>query len=275
MNGILLPVVIVAVIGLVAGVILTVAAKFMSVPVDKTVAAVREVLPGANCGACGCAGCDEYAEKLVHEGLPTNMCTPGGAEVSIAISIALGADVMEVESRRAVIKCVGTKNTARYIMDYQGPRTCEACNFLYQGHRACSYGCLGYGDCIQACKYDAIQIINGLAVIDWKKCIGCGMCVSKCPNHLIEIVHASSEVVVACASHDKGGFTRKFCHSGCIGCMRCAKVCDRDAIVFDRYLARVDHAKCDNCGKCLEVCPTKTIRRTNGLCFLEHHQLQN
>lgn len=269
MSGILLPVIIVAVVGVVAGVILTVAAKFMSVPVDERVTKVREVLPGANCGACGCAGCDEYAEKLVHEGLPTNLCTPGGAEVSAAISAALGKEVMEVVAKRAIVKCAGTTRTTRYVMDYQGPQTCEACNFLYQGRRSCSHGCLGYGDCVVVCQYNAIHVKDGVAVVDKDLCTGCGMCVSKCPNHLIEVVNASSETYVACSSHDKGAFTRKVCQAGCIGCMRCQKTCEADAIKVDKNLASVDPEKCTNCGKCIEVCPTKVIRQAACMEYVE------
>lgn len=261
MSGILFPVVIVAVIGIVAGIILTIAAKFMSVPVDERVTNIREVLPGANCGACGFAGCDEYAEKLVHEGVATNLCTPGGGDVAMQVSGLLGAEFSEVVAKRAIVKCAGTTETTQYIMDYQGPKTCEACNFLYQGRRSCSHGCLGFGDCVAVCQYDAIRVIDGVAVVDKDACTGCGMCASKCPNKLIAVVPASSEVHVACSSHDKGAFVRKVCQAGCIGCMKCQKTCEYGAITVNQFLAGVDPEKCTNCGKCVEVCPTKVIRQ--------------
>lgn len=265
MNPIVFPVVVVAVIGVVSGVILTVAAKFMSIPVDERVANVREVLPGANCGACGFAGCDEYAEKLVREGVPANLCTPGGAEVAGKIGGLLGVAAEAVVAKRAIVKCAGTTETTNYIMDYQGPRTCEACNFMYQGRRSCSHGCLGYGDCAIVCQYDAIRIVDGVAVVDKDACTGCGMCAKRCPNSLIEIVPADSQIHVACSSTDKGAFVRKICQAGCIGCKRCEKVCEYGAITITDNLARIDPEKCVNCGKCAGVCPTGVIREAT--CF--------
>lgn len=263
MGAIFLPVAIVAIIGIVGGVILTVADKFMSVPVDERVTNVREVLPGANCGACGFAGCDEYAEKLVHEGAPANKCTPGGAEVAQKIGELLGVDAGEVVPMRAIVKCAGTTKTTKYIMEYDGPRTCEACNSFYQGRRGCSHGCLGYGDCVVVCQYDAIRVIDGVAVVDKELCTGCGMCSTRCPNQLIEVVPASSEVYVACSSHDTGGFVRKICQAGCIGCKKCEKTCEYGAIVVDGFLAGIDPQKCTNCGACIAACPTGVIRKAH------------
>lgn len=259
MNALIFPVALVTIIGIVSGVILTLAAKFMHVPVDERVSNIREVLPGANCGACGFAGCDEYAEKLVHEGVKINLCTPGGADVALQISTLLGADFEEVVAKRAIVKCAGTTETTKYIMDYQGPQTCEACNALYQGRRSCSHGCLGYGDCVVVCQYDAIRIENGVAVVDKDACTGCSMCAQRCPNSLIAIVPATSEVHVACSSTDKGAFVRKLCAAGCIGCLRCQKICEYGAITISDNLAAIDPEKCTNCGKCIPVCPTKVI----------------
>lgn len=269
MDGIMFPVLIVSVIGIISGIILTVAAKFMSVPVDERVTNIREVLPGANCGACGFAGCDEYASELVHSGVATNLCTPGGAAVSAQISELLGVDAQEVVAKRAVVRCVGTTKATRSVMDYQGPRTCAANNSFYQGGKSCSHGCLGYGDCVRVCQYDAIAIVDGVAVVDKDLCTACGMCVKLCPNHLIEIVPASSEIQVACSSHDKGGVVRKACSAGCIGCKKCEKTCEFDAIHVSDNLASIDPAKCTNCGKCVEVCPTKVIRAAACMEYVE------
>lgn len=259
MNGILTPVIIVSVIGIIAGVVLTVAAKYMAVPVDERVSNIREVLPGANCGACGFAGCDEYAEKLINEGVAPNLCTPGGSEVAGKIGELLGVSVGEVVPMTAIVKCSGTCQNTTYIMDYQGPQTCEACNYFYQGRRACSHACLGYGDCVAVCQYDAIYIENGIAVVDKERCTGCSMCAKNCPNHLIDIVPRSSDIFVACSSTDKGAFTRKVCSAGCIGCRKCEKTCEYGAITITDNLASVDPAKCTNCGACVGVCPTKVI----------------
>lgn len=258
--AIFISVAVVAGIGVAAGVLLTLAAKFMAVPVDERVTNVREVLPGANCGACGFAGCDEYAEKLVNEGVKTNLCTPGGSSVAMKISEILGGDFEEVAAKTAIVKCSGRYGSTSYIMDYQGPMTCEGNNFFYQGRGSCSHACLGFGDCVLACQYGAMSIVDGVAVVDKDLCTACGMCVSKCPNHLIEVVPAGSEVFVGCSSTDKGTFTRKICSAGCIGCKICEKACEYGAIAIENNLARIDPAKCTNCGKCVEKCPTKVIR---------------
>lgn len=259
--AIFMPVAVVAIIGVAAGVLLTVAAKFMSVPVDERVTNVRGVLPGANCGACGFAGCDEYAEKLVNEGVKSNLCTPGGSEVAKQISELLGGGFEEVLAKSAIVKCSGRYGSTEYIMDYQGPQTCEANNYLYQGRGSCSHACLGFGDCVVVCQYNALSIVDGVAVVDKDLCTGCGMCVNKCPNHLIEVISSSSEVYVGCSSTDSGAFTRKICKAGCIGCKRCEKACEYGAITTVNNLARIDPEKCTNCGKCVDVCPTKVIRR--------------
>jgi Na+-translocating ferredoxin:NAD+ oxidoreductase RNF subunit RnfB len=256
---IVLPVVFVAGIGVFAGVLLTVAAKFMSVPVDERVTDARALLPGANCGACGFAGCDEYAEKLVHGDAPKNLCTPGGGAVAAQLAGLLGGTVEEVVAKAAIVKCSGRYGSTEYIMDYQGPQTCEGNNYFYQGRGSCSHACLGFGDCVAACQYGALSIVDGVAAVDKDLCTGCGMCAAKCPNHLIQIVPAASEVYVGCSSTDTGAFVRKVCKAGCIGCKRCEKACEFGAIAIGRNLAAIDPAKCTNCGKCVEICPTKVI----------------
>jgi Na+-translocating ferredoxin:NAD+ oxidoreductase RNF subunit RnfB len=261
MIGIILPVAVVTVIAIFCGIMLTVADKFMAVPVDERVTRVRECLPGANCGACGFAGCDEYAEKLVNAGVATNLCTPGGADAAKAVSAVLGVAAADVAAKRAIVMCSGTTENTPYIMDYQGPQTCAANNYFYQGHKSCSHACLGYGDCVVVCQYDAIHVVNGVAVVDPERCTGCGMCAKRCPNSLINIVPATSEVFVGCHSTDKGAFVRKVCKAGCIGCMRCQKTCQYGAITINQNLASIDPEKCTNCGECIAVCPTSVIKR--------------
>lgn len=260
MGAIILPVVIVSILGLLLGLILSAASKFFAVQVDETVAKVREALPGANCGSCGFAGCDDYAAKVAAGEAPANLCTPGGPATAQKLGELLGVSVGAVEAKRAQVRCRGHLGTTEYIMDYMGPQTCTACNSLYQGRRSCSHGCLGFGDCVRVCQYDAIHIVSGVAVVDPEKCTGCGMCAKECPNAIIQIVPAHSRVFVACRSTDKGAYTRKLCKNGCIGCMKCQKTCPSGAIKVENNLAYVDPEKCTSCGACVEVCPVKAIQ---------------
>ena len=259
--SIVMPIVVMGGIGVISGAVLSLAAKFMSVPVDERVEQVRGMLPGANCGACGFAGCDEYAENLVFQGAKTNLCTPGGAEVAQNISGFLGADFDGIEEKMAVVHCSGTCENTGYAMDYEGPRSCEANNYLFQGRRSCSHACLGYGDCVKVCQYDAIYLENGIAYVDPENCTACGMCVQACPNNLITVVAKKARTFVGCHSSDKGAFVRKICSAGCIGCKLCEKKCEYGAIVVTDNLASIDPSKCTNCGECVGACPTKVIKQ--------------
>lgn len=263
MGTIIMPVVIVTAIGLFAGLILSAASNFFAVQVDETAGKLREVLPGANCGSCGYAGCDDYAVKVAAGEAAANLCTPGGADVANRIGAVLGVEVGAVEEKRAQVLCRGHLETTQYIMDYIGPQTCAACNALYQGRRSCSHGCLGFGDCVRVCPSDAVHIVDGVAVVDSVRCTGCGMCVKECPNAIIQIVPARAKLFVACRSTDKGAYTRKLCKNGCIGCMKCQKICPSGAIVVENNLARVNPEKCTVCGQCVDVCPVKCIQRSD------------
>ena len=257
---IMVPVAIVSIIGLVLALILVVASKFMAVPVDETFDKVRAELPGVNCGACGYAGCDAYANALIGGGVKANLCIPGADAVSLKLSEALGLPFEDVVEKYDVVHCSGAIDVAEYVMDYAGPQTCEACNSFFQGRRSCSHACLGYGDCISVCQYDAIHVVNGLAVIDPLKCTGCGMCAKKCPNFLISVRSTTAKVFVGCSSTDKGAYVRKVCKAGCIGCKICEKACQFGAISVDNNLATIDPEKCTNCMACVEKCPRKVIK---------------
>lgn len=257
--GILIAVAIVAVLGIVLGLILSFAAKFMAVPVNEQIEKLIDILPGANCGACGYAGCADYAAALAKEEAPANLCTPGGAEVSQNISEFLGIAAEEVAEMYAIVRCCGNTDNSDYVMDYQGERTCEACSAMYQGRRSCSHACLGFGDCVIHCPYNALHIEKGIAVVDPDLCTGCGICARQCPKHIIAIVPRSSHVYVGCSSNDKGAFVRKLCAAGCIGCRKCEKTCAYGAITWKDNLAAIDPKKCTNCGACIEVCPAHVI----------------
>lgn len=260
MGTIVVPAIIVAAVGLIFGVILTVAAKVMFVPVDEKVAAIREALPGANCGGCGFAGCDDYANAF--EGNPDmspGLCPVGGPDLASQIAGILGVEAGAVEEKVAMVMCQGNYGVTKQIMEADRVHTCKSAKNFYGGNWACPHGCLGMGDCQQACNYDAIRIINGVAVIDREKCIGCGACAKVCPNHLVEILPKKMLVHVACKSTDKGAVTRKACQNGCIGCMKCQKSCKFEAITIENNLARIDYDKCKNCGLCAKECPTGAI----------------
>ncbi len=259
LESILVPVSLVVGTGLIAGLHLSIASKIFEVKVDETVVKLREALPGANCGACGCAGCDEYAAKMAAGEAPANLCPVGGASVAAKLSEILGVEVGSIEAKRAVVKCRGHLQTTDYIMDYVGPQTCVTAKLFYNGRTSCNFACLGYGDCVNACNYNALEIVNNIAKVDESMCIGCSACAKACPNGILEILPVSQKVYVACSSKDKGADTRKVCTNGCIGCKKCERTCEFGAITVTDNVAHIDPEKCTNCGKCAEGCPTKCI----------------
>lgn len=260
MNTILIAVISVAVLGLVCGIMLAVASKVMAVKEDERFPAIRECLPGANCGACGYAGCDGYAKALA-SGSETriNLCVPGASATVSALSDVLGVESEEKERQVAVVRCRGTKDAAEYKAEYEGILSCAAAKMYYGGEGKCIYRCLGYGDCAKVCPEDAICLENGIAHVDPRVCIGCGLCRKECPNGIIQLVPVSRHVMVLCRNRDRGAATRKECKNGCIGCMKCVKTCEHDAIHVTGNLAEIDYDKCVGCGKCAEVCTTGCI----------------
>ena len=254
-NPIVIAVLVVAVIGLLCAVMLTIASKFMAVEVDERIPLVRECLPGANCGACGFAGCDGYAAALVEDpDLAVSLCVPGGATAAENIGKVLGREAGDVAKQVAEVRCSGTCEATSVKMDYKGLESCAAAKLLFGGTGKCVYGCIGLGDCAQVCPVGAIHINGGLARVDTSVCIGCGLCAKTCPSHVIDIRPADAHMVVDCNSHQKGAGTRKSCSAGCIGCHLCEKNCHTGAITVTDNLASIDYAKCDGCGKCIEVC---------------------
>lgn len=260
--SIIIPIAAVTVIGIICGVMLVVASKFMAVPEDETFVAVRECLPGANCGACGYAGCDGYAHALADgDTKATNLCVPGGADASNQVAAILGLEAGEAVKKVAYVACCGSSENVAHRHEYVGIQSCSAANLLYAGDSLCAYGCLGYGDCVSACPNDAITVRDNLARINLKLCTGCGLCAKKCPNHLIHIVPENVRYIIDCSNHDKGANTRKTCKVGCIGCRKCEKECPAGAITVVDNLAVIDHEKCTSCGHCKEICSTGCISK--------------
>lgn len=260
MSTIVLAVVAVTMIGLICAVILAIASKVMAVPVNETYAKVRECLPGANCGACGYAGCDGYADALAN-GMTdqVNLCVPGGNSVARQVGAVLGVDAGEVTPKVAVIHCGGNCDSTGLRTDYQGIHSCAAAMLMYGGNGNCVFGCIGYGDCMSVCPQNAICIERGIAHVDPRACEGCGQCAKKCPKNLITIENRTVKTLVTCHNQDKGALTRKVCSHGCIGCYKCVKACPEQAITVENFLARIDYSKCRNCGECAKVCTTGCI----------------
>ncbi|MDL2293744.1 RnfABCDGE type electron transport complex subunit B [Ruminococcaceae bacterium OttesenSCG-928-D13] len=256
--SVVMAVVIVAVTGLIGAGILVVASRFLAVEVDERVTLVQEALPGANCGACGYAGCADYAGAVV-DGAEPNLCVPGGAAVAAEVAAILGVDAGNVAQRKAIVACQGSFDHATNKYDYAGIQTCAANATLHGGSNSCPYGCLGYGDCAAACKFDAIVVRDGLARVNPEKCTGCGACEAACPKRVIWIREVSEKPVVMCANHHRGADTRKECTAGCIGCMKCQKVCPTGAIKVVNNVARIDLDKCTGCRECVNNCPVKAI----------------
>lgn len=256
---IVLAIVIVSAVGLIGAVILVIAGYFMNVKEDTRIGEVAQVLPGANCGACGFAGCSDYAKAIVEKGAPVNKCVPGGQKTADAVSKIMGVEAGEVAVRKAVVICQGSYEHTSDKYNYEGIETCAACNAFYNGRSACRFGCLGYGDCVKECEFGAIEVTNGVARVNTEKCTGCGECAKACPNHIIEVLPESEKPVVLCANKERGALTRKGCSAGCIGCMKCEKNCPSQAIKVVDNVAYIDHEKCTGCRECVNVCPVKAI----------------
>ncbi|HEY5672372.1 MAG TPA: RnfABCDGE type electron transport complex subunit B [Malonomonas sp.] len=247
-------------IGLVAAAALGVAAKKFAVEVDPREMAVLEVLPGANCGACGLPGCAGYAKGVVEGTIAANLCTPGGAETVEQIAHILGIEAITSEPKVAVVLCQGDNQKATAKYRYLGLEDCNAAQKIADGPKACPGGCLGLGSCERACPFGAIEMTaEGLAVISRAKCTGCEKCVAACPRQVIRMAPLDAMTHVLCNSHDKGAAVRKYCQIGCIGCNICKKTAP-EAYVIENFLARVEYQHHLDAAVAVEKCPTKCIR---------------
>jgi Na+-translocating ferredoxin:NAD+ oxidoreductase RNF subunit RnfB len=264
--SIIIPILVVGTIGLLCSVMLVVASKFMAVPEDETFLKIRECLPGANCGACGFTGCDGYAHALADGSVHTAaLCVPGGAEVCGKLSEMMQWEEQAVVPKVAYIACCGDNSPASRKHDYRGINTCIAAYSHFAGYAKCAQSCLGIGDCAEVCPNHAICIENGIATVRPHLCEGCGLSAKVCPSRKIRIVPKAVKVIVRCTSNDKGANTRKACDSGCIGCKKCEKVCENDAIHVINNCAEIDYSKCTGCGKCAEACLSGCITTVDFL----------
>ncbi len=256
-----LPIIITVVLAAVLGIVIVLVANAFALPEDPRFDEIRGILPGANCGACGYSGCDGYARAMT-DGATTDctLCTVGGANVAFDLAAALGEAEPDFTAQVAQVMCQGTTDFTRKRYEYAGTMSCTAAHGLFSGPNSCTYGCMGFGDCVAACNYGAITIENGIAVIDRDLCTACGLCVKACPKNLIFVIPKRlNTYAVRCRNKWPGAQTRKNCSIGCIGCRKCFKVCEDDAITMDGPLAVIDQAKCTQCGKCRVACPTGAI----------------
>lgn len=261
---ILLPVLAIGGMGLIFGALLAIAAKIFAVEKDERLPQIEECLPGANCGGCGFAGCMAAAEAIVKGEAPVNCCPVGGDVAAKNIAKIMGVTAEKSEKMTAFVMCLGNSEVAKNKYKNNENIDCHTANRLGGGMKECSFGCLGFGSCVAKCKFGALSLKNGVAVVDREKCTNCGACMAECPRHIIKRVPYSVKAVVACGSKDKGKETRNACGVGCIGCGICAKNCESGAITVTDNCAVIDYAKCVGCGVCQEKCPRDIIRMINN-----------
>lgn len=260
MTGIIIAAAIVGGVGILIGIFLGVSGEKLKVEVDEKEVAIRAELPGNNCGGCGYAGCDGLAAAIAKGEAPVGGCPVGGADAAAKIGAIMGVEASSVTRLAAYVKCSGNCEVTKDDYVYTGVEDCKMAALVPNGGaKSCSYGCLGYGSCVKACDFDAIHVINGVAVVDTELCKACGKCVAACPKKLIELRPVSGVANVACSSHGKGKPVMDACKSGCIGCTLCEKQCESGAITMDNNIPLIDYTKCTGCGKCAEKCPKKVI----------------
>ncbi len=256
-------------LGALSAIILYFVAQKFNVEEDPRIDEGDPMLPGANCGGCGFPGCRGLAEALVKaDDIEELNCPVSDTEAMRAIGTYLGQTVSATAPKIAAVRCNGDCDNRAKTNHYDGAPSCAIASSLYSGDTGCSYGCLGHGDCVDVCKFDAIYIDpqTGLPVIDEEKCTACGACVKACPKKIIELRNKGPKnrrIYVSCMNKDKGGVARKACSVACIGCSKCVKVCTFDAITIENNLAYIDYNKCKLCRKCLPECPTNSIIEIN------------
>lgn len=259
-TGILTAAIIVGAVGIFVGLFLGVAGIKFKVEVDEKEEAVLAALPGNNCGGCGYAGCSGLAAAIAKGEAPVNACPVGGDAVGAKIAEIMGVEARSAERKVAFVHCQGDCDKASVDYEYCGVTDCRMMGFVPNGGpKSCNSGCLGYGTCAQVCPFDAIEVVNGVAVVNKEKCKACSKCVDVCPKHLISLIPYSAKLAVACSSTDKGPVAMKACTSACIGCGICAKVCPQGAVTVADCHATIDQEKCVGCGLCAEKCPKGAI----------------
>jgi len=259
-TGIIIAAAVVGIVGIFIGLFLGAAGIKFKVEVDEKEAAILAALPGNNCGGCGFAGCFGLAAAIARGEADHDACPVGGEAVGQIVAGIMGVTAETKERQIAYVHCRGNCEKTHQDYEYTGAEDCRMLSFVPGGGpKSCNSGCLGYGTCVKACPFEAIDIIKGVAVIDKKKCKACGKCVAICPKHLISMVPYQAKQVIACSSVDKGPVTMKACSVGCIGCGLCVKACPKDAVKLENFHAVIDYEKCVSCGACAAKCPKQVI----------------
>ena len=240
---------------------LAVASKKFYVEVDPKEEAIVGVLPGANCGGCGYPGCGGLASAIAQGKAAVNSCPVGGASVSEQIAQIMGV-VAEAGVRKvANVACNGTTENAVAKAKYVGMLDCKAAVIAQSGQKGCTYGCMGLGTCVRACKFDSIYIgDDGVAHVDREKCVACGKCLEVCPKGIIDWIPENQQVYIYCNSRERAKDVKDVCSVGCIGCQLCVKSCPFGAISFENNLPIIEYSKCKQCNICVQKCPTKAIK---------------
>lgn len=264
LKAILITVAVLGGLGLIFGLILALASKVFAVEEDPRKDLLLEIMPGANCGACGFAGCSAYVDAVLAGTTVVGICPVGGTAVAEKMASIMGVtDIGAAVRQVAMVRCSGSGSN-RNLYKYEGIADCLAASRVAAGGPlACQYGCLAFGSCVKVCDFGAISVRDGCARVDLEKCVGCLKCVSACPRNLITVVPYGTDTCVKCASRDKGVDTRAVCDCGCIGCGLCAKACTHGAVTVENHLAAIDYSKCVSCGACIDACPQHLIRRAS------------
>ncbi len=261
MSTVVVSIVSTGILGAAFGLGLAYASKKFAVETDPKIEQLVEALPGANCGGCGFAGCQQFAESLAKGESPVTGCPVSNSDQQSAMAAILGVDLSGAGGRLiAQVQCHGGNKEALKRAEYTGIQTCRAAQAVGGGFKACEFGCLGLGDCVASCPFDAIHMgENGLPEVDPIACTGCGNCVKACPRSIIDLVDEIKPVHVRCKSLAKGKEVKAACQVGCIGCKACERVCPTGAITVTNNVASIDYDKCTACGLCVEKCPTSAI----------------
>lgn len=259
-TGIITATVVVGAVGIFVGLFLGIAGIRFKVKVDEKEEAVLAALPGNNCGGCGFAGCSGLAAAIAKGEAPVNACPVGGEPVGKKIAEIMGVEAESSVKKVAFVACQGDCDKAKKDYDYYGIEDCRMMSFVPGGGpKSCNCGCLGFGTCTKVCPFDAIHVVNGVAVVDRDACKACGKCIEVCPKKLISLIPYDAKLAVACSSADKGPVTMKACEVGCIGCGICVKNCPAQAVTVADFHASIDQEKCTGCGICADKCPKKAI----------------